>query len=210
MAWNAWKRCCKKVDSQGEHFTVIHDRFLRDPSDGQNNSAKSGMNLRKKTIPINSLQRKGEDTMVSSSEQSRQKWAYEALMWLQSRCHDEQPLTPRISQVNKDAYDKDNKFSLKMTCPALELTNTQDGIVGFHSQLPRGGTHPKGVGSELTFFYFAQIFFFCYSGFRLRSIAIHCNRRGVSTDTPHTRIFRHFHPCSHITLWLKVSNDVSA
>ena len=31
MAWNAWKRCCKKVDSQGGHFTGIHDRFLRDP-----------------------------------------------------------------------------------------------------------------------------------------------------------------------------------
>ena len=30
-AWNAWKRCCKKVDSQGEHFTGVHDRFLRDP-----------------------------------------------------------------------------------------------------------------------------------------------------------------------------------
>ena len=30
-AWNAWKRCCKRVDSQGEHFTGIHDRFLRDP-----------------------------------------------------------------------------------------------------------------------------------------------------------------------------------
>ena len=29
-AWNAWKRCCKKVDSQDEHFTGIHDRFLRD------------------------------------------------------------------------------------------------------------------------------------------------------------------------------------
>ena len=31
LAWNAWKRCCKKVDSQGEHFTGIHDRFLRYP-----------------------------------------------------------------------------------------------------------------------------------------------------------------------------------
>ena len=29
LVWNAWKRCCKKVDSQGEHFTGIHDRFLR-------------------------------------------------------------------------------------------------------------------------------------------------------------------------------------
>ena len=31
MAWNTWKRCCKNVDSQGELFTGIHDRFLRDP-----------------------------------------------------------------------------------------------------------------------------------------------------------------------------------
>ena len=32
IAWNAWKRCCKKVvDSQGGHFTGIHVRFLRDP-----------------------------------------------------------------------------------------------------------------------------------------------------------------------------------
>ena len=31
MAWNAWKRCCKKVDFQDEHFTGIHDRFLKDP-----------------------------------------------------------------------------------------------------------------------------------------------------------------------------------
>ena len=28
LAWNAWKRCCKKVASQVEHS---HDRFLRDP-----------------------------------------------------------------------------------------------------------------------------------------------------------------------------------
>ena len=31
LAWNAWKRFRKKVDSQGEHVTGIHDRFLRDP-----------------------------------------------------------------------------------------------------------------------------------------------------------------------------------
>ena len=31
IAWNAWKRCCKKVDSQGGHITVIHDRFFKDP-----------------------------------------------------------------------------------------------------------------------------------------------------------------------------------
>ena len=30
IAFNARKRCCKRVDSQGEHFKGIHDRFLRD------------------------------------------------------------------------------------------------------------------------------------------------------------------------------------
>ena len=30
IAWNAWKRCCKRVDSQAERFKGIHDRFLRD------------------------------------------------------------------------------------------------------------------------------------------------------------------------------------
>ena len=30
IACDAWKRCCKKVDSQGGRFTGIHDRFLGD------------------------------------------------------------------------------------------------------------------------------------------------------------------------------------
>ena len=30
IAWNVSKRCCKSVDSQGEHLTGIHDLFLRD------------------------------------------------------------------------------------------------------------------------------------------------------------------------------------
>ena len=30
IAFNMWKRCCKRVDSQDEHFKGIHDRFLRD------------------------------------------------------------------------------------------------------------------------------------------------------------------------------------
>ena len=31
IAWNAWKRCCKRVDSQGEHFTKVFTIvFLKD------------------------------------------------------------------------------------------------------------------------------------------------------------------------------------
>ena len=58
MAWNAWKRCCKKVDSQGENFTGIHDRFLRDPLIvNQHKSAKRWTNLQKKITRTISLQR---------------------------------------------------------------------------------------------------------------------------------------------------------
>ena len=30
VAFNAWKRCRKRVDAQEEHYKGIHDRFLRD------------------------------------------------------------------------------------------------------------------------------------------------------------------------------------
>ena len=80
-------RCCKKVDSQGEHFTGIHGRFSEiqfivnhnSQSDGQNKSAKRWTNLQKKTIHIISLQRNREHTttVVSHLEQVRQKCAHE-------------------------------------------------------------------------------------------------------------------------------------
>ena len=63
LAWNVWKSCCKKVDSQAIDVSEIQSIVNHNPqSDGQNNSARSGMNLQKKTIHIVSLQRKDEDT----------------------------------------------------------------------------------------------------------------------------------------------------
>ena len=61
-------------------------------------------------------------------------------------------------QVNNDEYNKDKKFSPKVTSPALEFTNIQDGNIGLHLQVLRGGTHPNGVGSELTKLFFALSF----------------------------------------------------
>ena len=114
MAWNAWKRCCKKVDFQGEHFAGIHDRFPRDTLCSQSQlaigwseqSAKSRMNFRKKTIHTNSLHRKEEDSKdnVSYPEQSRQKWAYETSIWFSSRCLNEKSSTTRIRWTNWRAY----------------------------------------------------------------------------------------------------------
>ena len=68
-------------------------------------------------------------------------------------------------QVNKDEYNKDKKFSPKITSPALELTNTQDVNIGLHQQVPGGGKHLNGVGSELTFFILLRSRFFVTVGF---------------------------------------------
>ena len=70
LAWNAWTRGCKKVYSQGEHFTGIHDRFLRDPVNRESQLAigwseqkcKEWDELAKEDHTINSLQKKREDT----------------------------------------------------------------------------------------------------------------------------------------------------
>ena len=64
------------IDFSEIQFLVNHNS----QSDGQNKSAKSGMNLRKKTKRIISIQRKREDsrTLVSYCEQNRQKWSFEA------------------------------------------------------------------------------------------------------------------------------------
>ena len=49
-------------------------------------------------------------------------------------------------------------------------------------------------------------FLFCYNQFRLQSMAIHCNRRGVYTETPHTSFLllhsAHTGWCT-LTSWLK-------
>ena len=63
-------------------------------------------------------------------------------------------------QVSKDAYDEDKKISQKITCPALELVNIQDGNIDLQLQVPRGGTKPNGVGSELTIFLLLESLFF--------------------------------------------------
>ena len=80
---------------------------------------------------------------------------------MKNRLHNEsgEPVEEPTIQVNKDEYNKDKKFSPKITSPAPELTNTQDGNIGLHLQVPRGGTHLNGVGSELTFFFCSDLFF---------------------------------------------------
>ena len=83
LAWNASKRCCKKVDSEGEHFTGIHDRFLGDRVYRESQLAigwteqkcKEWDELARRRPYISSHFRGKEKiprTMVSHLEQSRQ------------------------------------------------------------------------------------------------------------------------------------------
>ena len=167
LTWNAWERCCKKVDSQGKHFTSIHDRFLSDPD----KSAKSGTKLQKKIMYIISLHKKRKDTrtMVSFSEHSRQKWAHETSIWFQSSCLDENRLHHESEEQVEERLHPDQQRRS-------------------HSS-PSTSRWDK---SECNWKWAHKIFYlliFCYSWFRLQSIAIHSNRRGVQIETPHMRLF---------------------
>ena len=91
--------------------------------------------------------------MVSYLEQSRQNGPmklrsdHRAAVLKKNLLHHEsgEPIENPSIQVNNDEYNKDKKFSPKITSPAPELINTQDGSIGLHLQVPRGGTHPNGV-----------------------------------------------------------------
>ena len=110
IAWNAWKRCFKKVDSQGGHFTGIHDRFLRDPvfvnrnsqSDGQNKSAKRWTNLQKKTIRIISPEEFGryQGQWSLTLNKSGKNWADETWIRFSSCCLYQKSSSPRARRTS--------------------------------------------------------------------------------------------------------------
>ena len=208
MAWNAWKRCCEKVDHQGEHFAGIHDRFLRDPVCRESQLAIGWSE--QKCKEWDEFAQENHTYKLTPEERRRYKGQWYLTLNKAGKnglytTNQENQLKSLSIQVNKDEYNNDVQFSLMITSPAPELINTQDGSIGLHLQLPRGGTHLNGVGSELTFFFFAQISF-CYSWFRLQSIAIHCKWRGVWTEHPHTTLFLD----TFILVHIKVSHNVSA
>ena len=175
MAWNAWKRCCEKADSEGEHFTGIHDRFLRDPVYRESQLAigwseqkcKEYDELAKedhiyKLTPEEKRRYKGQWylTLFKAGKNGPMKLrsGYRATVLMKNRLHHESGEPIEEPKVNEDEYYKDKKSSPKITSPAPELTNTQDGNIGLLLQVPRGGTHLNGVGSELTFFLLRSLF----------------------------------------------------
>ena len=179
LAWNAWERCCKKVDSQGEHFAGIHDRFLRDPVYRESQLAigwseqecKEWDELAKedhtyKLTPEKKKRFLGQWYLAlnkaGKNGPMKLRSDYRAAVLMKNlgyTTNQENQLKRPSIQDNKDTYDKDKKLSPKITCPALELTNIQDGNIGLHLQVPLVGTHSNGVGSELTIFLLKSLFF---------------------------------------------------
>ena len=153
FAWNAWKRCCKKVDSKVNILHVFTIDFSatksivnhNSQSDGQNKSSKSEMNLRKKTIHTNSLQRKIEDT----KDNGILLWTKQAKMGLRSFDLNTGPLSwwkiayttnqenqlknPSI-QVNKDAYDKDKQILRRLLVQRSSWSTYRMAMLAFISE----------------------------------------------------------------------------
>ena len=111
LALNARKRCCKKVDSQGEHFTGIHDRFLRDPVYRESQLAigwseqkcKEWDELTNEDHTYH-ISQKIPRTMLSRFEQIRRTWAYETSIRFSSCCLNEKSSTPRVRRTSCRAY----------------------------------------------------------------------------------------------------------
>ena len=111
VAWNAWERCCKKVDSQGEHFAGIHNRFLRDPAYRESQLAIEW--TERKCKELDELAKEDHTykltpeekkkilrTMVSHLEQIRQKWTYGTSIRFLSCCLCEKSSTLRVRRTS--------------------------------------------------------------------------------------------------------------
>ena len=189
LAWNTCKRCWKKVDSQGEHLTGIHDRFHRDPvyRESQLAIGWSGQKCKEwdelakedhtyKLTPEEKRRYKGDwyftQNKAGKNGLMKHRSDYRAAVMM------EKSLTPRIGRTNwrthpcrsTDAYDKDKKFSPKIICPALELINILYGTIGFHLQVPRGGVRIRmELEVKLTVFFCSNLFLFQLVSFTVDS-----------------------------------------
>ena len=166
-AWNAWMRCCKKVDSQGEYFTSIHDGFLRDPVYRESQLAIGW--TEQKCIEWDELAKEDHTDKLTPEERRR----YEGQRYL---------------TLNKEG--KNGPLKLRSDFRAAVLMKNRlhhesgeqiedrlhpDQQRRWHSfQAHRGGTSLNGIGSELTKKFIAGISFLLQ-----QSIAIHCNRRDM-------------------------------
>ena len=99
---------------------------------------------------------------------------YRAAVMMKNRLHHEsgQQIEEPIHAGQQRRIQQGQEVFSEDYLSGAQLTNIQDGNIGLHLQVPRGGAHPNGVGSELTIFFLLESLF-CCSWFRLQLIAIH-------------------------------------
>ena len=153
-----------------EHFTGIHDRFLTDPVSRESQLANGW--TEQKCKEWDQIAEEDHTYKLTPEEKRRYKghwcltlnntgtdlWRFDLItepLYHESGEPSEKPIHPGQQR----RIWRGQEISQKITCPALELINVQDGNIGLQLQVPRSGTNPNGVGSELTFF-FARISLF--------------------------------------------------
>ena len=197
QAWNAWKRCCKKVDSQGEHFTGIHDRFHRDPI------------YRESPLAIEWTEQKCKEW----DELAKEDHTYHLTLEEKKRYQGQWYLT-------RNKAGKNGPMELRSDFRAAVLVKNRLHHASGEQveERLRPNQQRRWHSSSSTSWWeksewnwkCAHIKFlnwFCYSWFRLQSIAIHCNRREVcelyfvspsgvacvDRYTSHETLLQHFH-----------------
>ena len=169
-AQNAWKRCCKRVDSQGEHFTCTQNRFLSDQVCRESQLLTSWTEQKcikhkrigKTKSHVPSLYRgiqKIPRTMVSLFEDVRQKRAYATSTRFSSSSLSQKPSSPWVWRAGCRT-----KFSTAIQEMAL-----------FHKRFMVGHVWLELV--EFIRFFKVTSLLLQFGSFAV--IAIHCNRRGV-------------------------------
>ena len=156
VAWNAWKRCCKKVDSQGGHFTGIHDRFPRGPVYRESQLAIGW--TEQKCKELDELAKEDHTYHLTPEEQRRYLSHLEQVRQKMSRWNFD-PIFELLS-LSTIVYTTSQAKKLKIL---FLQNNTRDGIP---LQAHRGGTSLNRIAkwAHKIFFQWSS---FCYSWFRL-------------------------------------------
>ena len=193
IAFNAWKRCRKRVDAQEEHYKGIHDRFLRDQV-YRKSQLKIGWN-EQKCIEMDKLAQEDHTYRLSKEEFKR----YQGQWYLTlNKSGNNAPMRLRPdfraavslkNQLHRESGEEvaHSIFSSTILEMALFLERFLVGLVQKLVDLMRWQFNS----------FFKVV---CCSRFRLQLIAIYCNRREVYRDTLPTSFFS----CTVRTL-----NDVS-
>ena len=136
-------------------------------------------------------------------------------IWIQSRCLDGKPLTPRIRRINWRAHPsrstkmhttRTRSFFWRLLVQRSSWPTYRMAILAFLSKFLVVVRIRMELEVSSQFSYLLESLFFVTGRFRLQSIAIHCNRRKVKTDRHHTTFFS----CTFarlmvwlLTAWLK-------